>query len=83
VVPAANAQGDWRITRIAATGPQARITLRREDTVVEAAMTADALLDSGLTTDMRASVIFTGGTLFGPDEKLLAKLVALQTEPVA
>ena len=82
VVPVANAYGDWRITRISATGPQARVFLRREDTVCEAAMTADALLESGLAAGMRADVVFAGGTLFGPDERLLGRLAALQAEKV-
>jgi ABC-type sulfate/molybdate transport systems ATPase subunit len=56
--------GDWEVTRIAATGAQARISLSRGTVTLEAAMTADGLLEAGLLQGGRADVTFTGGTLF-------------------
>jgi sulfate transport system ATP-binding protein len=64
VVPKANPRGTWRVTRVAATGAQARVILRFDSTTVEAAMTADVLLESGLAPEVSADVFFTGGTLF-------------------
>jgi hypothetical protein len=67
VVPSLAPHGAWRVARIAATGAHARISLTRAATTLEATMTADALLDSGLETGGTAEVNFTGGTVFGPD----------------
>jgi sulfate transport system ATP-binding protein len=64
VVPRADPRGAWTVARIAATGAQARITLGLAGTTVEAAMTADALLETGLAVGAPADVAFTGGTLF-------------------
>jgi len=65
IVPAANPAGAWRIERIAATGSHARITISRNGLTIEAAMTADALLESQLAPEQNADASFTGGTLFG------------------
>jgi sulfate transport system ATP-binding protein len=65
VVPVPAAQGAWQVARIAATGAQARISLTQGSVTLEAAMTADELLESGLQQGGRADVLFTGGTLFG------------------
>ncbi len=66
LVPVPAAQGSWRVARIAATGAQARISLTRGDVTLEAAMTADALLEAGLRQGEQAELRFTGGTLFAP-----------------
>jgi sulfate transport system ATP-binding protein len=63
----ANPRGAWRVSRVAATGAQARVYLTQGDVVLEAAMTADALLDSGLAVGDAAEAGFAGGTLFAPD----------------
>jgi sulfate transport system ATP-binding protein len=65
VVPVPSAQGGWTVARIAATGAQARLTLQREGMTLDAAMTADALLESGLKAGETAAVLITGGTLYG------------------
>jgi len=52
------------VARIAATGAQVRIGLARNGTLLESAMTADALLDSDLQAGGTAAVHFTGGTVF-------------------
>jgi sulfate transport system ATP-binding protein len=74
IIPRHDSEGAWRIARIATTGPQARILVRRGSLTCEAVMTADALLDSGLATDQPASITITGGTIFGPDNFLLGRL---------
>jgi len=65
-VPVPAAHGSWRVARIAATGAQARISLTRGGVTLEAAMTADALLETGLRQGDQAELRFTGGTLFAP-----------------
>jgi hypothetical protein len=75
ILPRQNDAGDWAVTRISATGPQARILLKRADVTCESAMTADALLESGLKPEMRVDVSFTGATLFGLDDGLLGKML--------
>jgi sulfate transport system ATP-binding protein len=72
----ANPRGAWRITRISATGAQAKITLARGALILDAAMNADTLLDAGLTPDMAVEVTFTGGTLFDAAGKNPCKLAA-------
>jgi sulfate transport system ATP-binding protein len=64
VVPAPNPAGAWTITRIAATGAHARVTLTQGATTLEAAMTADTLIAAGLRQDQQADVSITGGMLF-------------------
>jgi sulfate transport system ATP-binding protein len=64
VIPRLNPRGGWRITRIAATGANARVTLTRAGTTLEAAMTADKLLESTLAEGQAADITITGGTLF-------------------
>jgi sulfate transport system ATP-binding protein len=71
-------RGAWRISRVTATGAQARITINFKDLAVEAAMSADALLASGLTDGDNIDVTITGGTLFDPNGKNPAKLSALK-----
>ena len=62
--PRNNGTGNWVINRIAATGAQARISVSHGDTVLEASMTVDALLSSGLADHQPVDVIFAGGTVF-------------------
>jgi sulfate transport system ATP-binding protein len=69
VAPVMRAGGEWRIARIAATGAQARVTLARRtpdrgDAVLEAAMTADALIAAGLVADAAADAVIGGGMIF-------------------
>ena len=71
-------RGPWRVLRMTSTGAHARITIAFDDTTVEAAMTADALLESGLTENAPIDVTFTGGTLFDGDGKNPIKLTALK-----
>jgi sulfate transport system ATP-binding protein len=78
VLPLLNQRGAWGISRIAATGAQARVSVTRNGTTLEAAMTADALLESGLGADMAVDVIFTGGTIFRPDGSGPVRLGALK-----
>ena len=47
MLPLLNQRGAWGISRIAATGAQARVSVTRNGTTLEAAMTADALPDAG------------------------------------
>jgi len=65
VLPLKNARGSWTVSRITATGAQARVSVARDGVTLDAAMTADALLESGLVTGTTVEVIFTGGTVFG------------------
>jgi sulfate transport system ATP-binding protein len=65
VVLIASPGGAWRVERIAATGSHARVTVSRNGLTIEAAMTADALLESRLAPEGNARANFTGGTLFG------------------
>jgi sulfate/thiosulfate transport system ATP-binding protein len=66
VMPVPDAQGGWHVARIAATGAQARLILTKGSLSLDSAMTADALLESGLQAGVPAAVGFTGGTLFAP-----------------
>jgi sulfate transport system ATP-binding protein len=68
VVPHANPRGNWVISRIAATGANARIILESNGTILEAAMTADALLETGLAPGQSADINIIGGTLFSPGQ---------------
>jgi sulfate transport system ATP-binding protein len=70
-------RGGWRILRVTSTGAQARVTIGYQDTTVEAAMTADILLDSGLIEGSPVEISFTGGTLFDADGKNPIKLASL------
>jgi sulfate transport system ATP-binding protein len=78
VIALPNPAGPWRITRIAATGAQARISVTRNATTLEAALTADALLDSGLATGMPVNIVFAGGTVFNPEGTSPLKLAPLK-----
>jgi sulfate/thiosulfate transport system ATP-binding protein len=64
VVALPNPSGMWHISRIAATGAQARISLSHNATTLEASMTADELLDTGLRPNLAVDIGFTGGTIF-------------------
>ena len=64
VVPVPAAWGSWRVARVSATGAQAHLTLTRGAMSLAAAMTADALLESGLQAGTAAEIRFTGGTIF-------------------
>jgi sulfate transport system ATP-binding protein len=76
VAPVVAENGAWRVLRIAATGSHARVSLGFGNLTIEAAMTADALLESGLQTDATVDVGFTGGTLFDVDGTRPVKLFA-------
>jgi sulfate transport system ATP-binding protein len=82
VVPSPNPRGAWRITRIAATGAQARVTLALNDTVLEAAMTADALIAAGLRADTMADVTIAGGMLFDLKGEQPCRLIEARKEEV-
>jgi sulfate transport system ATP-binding protein len=71
-------RGAWRVLRLTSTGAQSRITIGYNETHVEAAMAADALLESGLTEGAAIDVTFTGGTLFDTGDKNPVKLAALK-----
>jgi len=75
IVPATNPDGAWKVARIAATGAQARITVTFGDTVLESAMTADAMLAAGLQPDQNADIAITGGMLFDAQGNNPVKLV--------
>ncbi len=64
VVPLARHNGAWRISRISATGAHARVAVTRNGAMLEASMTADELLASGLSTGAPIEILFTGGTIF-------------------
>jgi hypothetical protein len=49
---------------------------------IEAAMTADSLLESGLQADENADAAFNGGTLFGKDGGGRIKVVSCQSSVV-
>ncbi len=74
VSPLPNPAGPWRISRISATGAQARITLNLGSLSVECAMTADALLEARLAPEMNADVLFTGGMIFDAEGDNPARL---------
>jgi len=76
VSPLANQNGAWRVLRIAATGSHARISLGLDGLTIEAAMTADALLESGLVSDAPVDVLFSGGTVFDADGTKPVKMFA-------
>jgi sulfate transport system ATP-binding protein len=78
VVPLQNPRGAWVISRIGATGAQARVSVTRNEVTLDAAMTADALLESGLATNMAVEVIFSGGTIFMEDGSGPIRLGALR-----
>jgi len=78
VVALPNPRGIWAVSRIAATGAHARISVTRDATTLDASMTADALLDSGLVTGLKVDVFFTGGTIFTADGTGPIKLGALK-----
>jgi sulfate transport system ATP-binding protein len=76
--PRSNGNGGWVISRIAATGAQARISVSNGNTTLEASMTVDALLASGLTDHAPVDVLFTGGTVFSSEIRQPLKLQALK-----
>jgi sulfate transport system ATP-binding protein len=79
VLPLASPSGAWRVLRIAATGSHARISLGLAGLTIEAAMTADALLDCGLESDAAVDVSFSGGTVFDTDGTRPVKLLAARS----
>jgi sulfate transport system ATP-binding protein len=74
ITPLPNPNGKWRVTRIAATGAHARISLTLNSLTLESAMSADALLESHLAADAKVDILFTGGMLFGQDGNAPVKL---------
>jgi sulfate/thiosulfate transport system ATP-binding protein len=78
VVALPNPRGAWTVSRIAATGAHARISVTRNATTLDASITADDLLDSGLVAGLKVDVFFTGGTIFTADGAGPIKLGALK-----
>ena len=78
VIPRPNPRGAWSITRIAATGAHARISVTNTGTTLQAAMTADALLDSSLTPGQQVDIFFSGGTIFTEAKPGPTKLTPLK-----
>ena len=66
IIPTPDPAGPWLVTRLTATGAQARISLTKDSAVLEATMTADELISSGLKSGQTAQVKITGGMLFDP-----------------
>jgi sulfate transport system ATP-binding protein len=73
-----NNGGGWTINRISATGAHARISVANASTTLEASMTVDALLASGLTDHMPVDVTFAGGTVFPATDSQPLKLQVLK-----
>ena len=76
--PRSNGNTGWTINRISATGAHARISVSNGTTTLEASMTVDALIASGLTDHMLVDVIFAGGTVFSQQANQPLKLQALK-----
>ena len=76
--PRSNGNTGWTINRISATGAHARISVSNGATTLEASMTVDALIASGLTDHMLVDVIFAGGTVFSAAAQQPLKLQALK-----
>jgi sulfate transport system ATP-binding protein len=76
-------RGPWVVQRATATGAQARVICGFNGAVVEAAMTADALLESGLAVGAPVEVSFAGGTLFDESGQGPVKLSAARPTLVA
>ena len=76
--PRSNGNTGWTINRISATGAHARISVSNGATTLEASMTVDALIASGLTDHMLVDVIFAGGTVFSQQANQPLKLQALK-----
>jgi putative spermidine/putrescine transport system ATP-binding protein len=70
--------GGWIINRISATGAHARISVGNGTTTLEASMTVDALIASGLTDHTPVDIIFAGGTVFSSSASAPQKLQALK-----
>jgi sulfate/thiosulfate transport system ATP-binding protein len=73
-----NPRGAWRVSRLTATGAQARIAVTFNGITADSVMAADALLESGLTEGAATDVTFTGGTLFDAAGKNPIKIAALK-----
>ena len=78
VLPRPSARGAWRISRITATGAQARIAVSLGNITAESVINADAILASGLSLGSPVDVTFTGGTLFDAAGKNPMKIAALK-----
>jgi len=76
VVPAPDASGPWLITRLTATGAQARVTLANGPAALEATMTADELIASTLQTGQLTAIKILNGTLFDADGQGAVKFKA-------
>lgn len=64
ILPIPTAQGAWVIERITTSGAHAHLHLVCGSMTLDASMTADALLESGLATETRVETRIIGGTLF-------------------
>ena len=64
IMPVPTSQGKWVIDRVTTSGAQAHLYLRRGEISLDASMTADALLESGLTSGTKVDTRIIGGTLF-------------------
>ncbi len=76
--PRSNGGTGWVINRISATGAHARISVANASTTLEASMTVDALLASGLTDHMPVDITFAGGTVFPTADSQPLKLQVLK-----
>lgn len=64
ILPVPTTQGAWRIERVGASGAQAHLQLTRGEMTLDASITADALLESGLQSNAQVDIRIIGGTLF-------------------
>ncbi len=72
-----NVAGVWSITRIAASGSRARVTLATEGLSIQAEISTDRVTELELVTGRRADLIFGRGELFGFDGKPKGHLAPL------
>jgi sulfate transport system ATP-binding protein len=63
----ADRAGPWAVTRIAASGARARLTLNGFDTNIEAELTSDRVVEMGILPGSLVDVVFGEGVLFGSD----------------
>jgi sulfate transport system ATP-binding protein len=77
IIPRPTPDGPWSIARLASTGAQARVTLVGDGLTLEASMTSETLLESGLTASAKAAVHFAGGILFTPSHHEPIRMVPL------
>ena len=64
ILPVTGHRGQWGIERITTSGAQAHLHLIRGSVSLDASMTADALLESGLASGDDVNIRIIGGTVF-------------------